>query len=198
VPSRFIICCLGNPGPRYERTRHNLGFDLGGAIVARAGASWSQPREEFFWSRIKLVGREVTLVKPQTYMNLSGEALEALAEIEPVRAAATLVVCDDIALPHGVLRLRKKGSDGGHNGLKSIIASLGTKRFPRLRLGVGPVPEGADASDFVLEPMTETDVATSAKMIREGVKCIETLLEQGVDVAMTRFNRRSAALESEE
>jgi PTH1 family peptidyl-tRNA hydrolase len=198
VSSRLILCCLGNPGPRYARTRHNLGFELGDALVDRAGASWSRPRDEFHWCRIEVRGREVTVVKPQTYMNLSGEALEVLSELEPVRAVGTLVVCDDIALPHGIIRLRKRGSDGGHNGLRSVIASLGTTRFPRLRLGVGPVPDGADASDYVLEALGEEGMARYAKMIREGVKCVETVLEHGIDVAMNRFNRRAAAPEAEE
>lgn len=198
VSSRLILCCLGNPGPRYERTRHNLGFDLGEVLVERAGGSWSRPRDEFLWSRISVAGRELTVLKPQTYMNLSGEALEVLAELEPVQAARTLVVCDDIALPHGIIRLRKRGSDGGHNGLRSIIASLGTTRFPRLRLGVGPVPEESDASDYVLEPLCEEEIAACAKMIREGVKCVETLLEHGIDTAMNRFNRRSASPGAEE
>lgn len=193
MPSRLILCCLGNPGGRYEHTRHNLGFQLGDALVAASGGVWSHPREELRFSRVRWAGAEVVVVEPQTYMNLSGEALESLAEIMPVPASETLVVCDDIALPLGLIRLRRSGSDGGHNGLKSIVASLETTRFPRLRLGVGPVPEGVDAADFVLAPMGDEDAAAAAKMVREGLKCLETVVSDGIATAMNRFNRRAGA-----
>lgn len=193
--ARFVLCCLGNPGDRYDGTRHNLGFALGDALVASAGGKWSRPQESFRWSHVRIAGRDVIVVQPLTYMNLSGEALEDLAAVEPVRPADTLVVCDDIALPLGLIRLRKKGSDGGHNGLSSVIESLGTTRFPRLRLGVGPVPEGEDAADFVLAPLSAPERAETSKMLREAVKCVETLLSDGLDTAMNRFNRRAAAEE---
>jgi PTH1 family peptidyl-tRNA hydrolase len=130
------------------------------------------------------------VLKPRTYMNLSGRALEALADLEPVRAGDTLVICDDIALPLGFVRLRKRGSDGGHNGLKSVIASLGGTGFPRLRLGVGPVPPGVDPADFVLDRMSADDAASAEKMLREALKCVETAVDLGFEAAMTRFNRR--------
>jgi PTH1 family peptidyl-tRNA hydrolase len=133
------------------------------------------------------------VVKPQTYMNRSGRALEILGADGYVRASDTLVVCDDIALPMGTIRLRKKGSDGGHNGLRSVIESLGTTRFPRLRLGVGPVPESVDAADFVLEPMPDEVRSVAKRMVREAVKCLETLLSSDIDTAMNRFNRRVGA-----
>ena len=136
------------------------------------------------------------MIKPQTYMNLSGEALEILAGMETVRLTDTLVVCDDIALPLGFIRLRKKGSDGGHNGLKSVIDSLGGTSFPRLRLGVGPVPDGVDPADFVVAQMDEDELAVTAKMLREAVKCVETLVEHGVGTAMNRFNRRATEAEA--
>jgi len=192
MSSTLIVCCLGNPGSRYDGTRHNLGFALGDAMVTRAGGSWSRPRDVFDWSRIRVRGRDVVVLKPRTYMNLSGEALEALQELLPVQPGDVVVVCDDIALPLGLLRLRKRGSDGGHNGLKSVIASLETPRFPRLRLGVGPVPDDADPADFVLEPMSGEELAATAKMVREGLKCVDTLVDHGVDTAMNRFNRRAA------
>lgn len=191
MASRLILCCLGNPGERYAHTRHNIGFDVADALVSAAGGTWSRPREELRLSRIRRAGCQLTVVEPQTYMNLSGEALESLAEIEPVPAEDTLVVCDDIALPLGFIRLRRSGSDGGHNGLKSIIAILGTTSFPRLRLGVGPLPEGADAADFVLGRMSDDDGAAAAKMVREAVKCLETALSEGIDTAMSRYNRRA-------
>jgi PTH1 family peptidyl-tRNA hydrolase len=191
MSSRFIICCLGNPGERYARSRHNLGFILGDELVERAGARWSRPDEDYFAAHLRLHRRDVVVVKPWTYMNLSGRALTALARVEPVPASDTLVVCDDIALPLGLLRLRGKGSDGGHNGLKSIIDALGTPRFPRLRLGVGPVPDDADPADFVTDPMTDPDVDTARPMLREALKCIDTLLDHGLSTAMNRFNRRA-------
>ncbi len=170
---------------------------MGDMLVARCGGSWSYPREEFARSHVRIRGREATVIKPQTYMNLSGDALDILAGMETVRSADTLVVCDDIALPLGFIRLRNKGSDGGHNGLRSVIDSLGGISFPRLRLGVGPVPEGMDPADFVLAPMDEVEQAVTAKMLREAVKCVETLAEHGVGTAMSRFNRRVAEAEAD-
>jgi PTH1 family peptidyl-tRNA hydrolase len=190
-----IICCLGNPGRRYDDTRHNLGFRVADALAARARGTWSRPRDEFDWSRVRVAGSDVILVKPRTYMNLSGDALELLDEIEPVEAGAVLVVCDDLALPLGTLRLRTRGSDGGHNGLKSVALRLGTSAFPRLRLGVGPLPEDVDAADFVLARMTHEDLDAADRVVREAVRCVETLIGDGMATAMNRFNTRAAAAE---
>jgi len=192
MPQPLVICCLGNPGPRYADTRHNLGFRVGEALVARAGGKWSRPRDEFDWSRVRVGGTDVVVVRPRTYMNLSGDALESLEEIHPVEPGSVLVVCDDIALPFGALRLRAKGSDGGHNGLKSVAASLGTQAFPRLRLGVGPVPEGEDAADFVTAPMQPEEIEAAGGMVRQAVACLETLVADGLTTAMNRFNTRPA------
>lgn len=190
MSTRLVLCCLGNPGRRYADTRHNLGFRVADALVAKARGSWSRPREEFDWSRISLGGRDVIVIKPLTYMNLSGEAIEVLREIEPVDAGSLTAVCDDIALPLGTLRLRAKGSDGGHNGLKSLIATLETQSFARLRLGVGPVPESIDPADFVLDAMSGEDLEVSEKMVRQAVKCVQTMIEHGISAAMDRFNTR--------
>ena len=146
----YVICGLGNPGVEYERTRHNVGFHLVDELAERFGGRWTFADPEFASSRARIRGAEVLLIKPQTYMNASGDALRLLGARSSLSVKNLLVVCDDIALPAGQLRLRMKGSDGGQKGLRSIIDALGTSSFLRLRLGVGEPPEGMDASDYVL------------------------------------------------
>jgi len=196
MPSLHVVCGLGNPGDRYSATRHNVGFDLADALRKRHGGRWSFSDERFALAHTQVRGCDVLLVKPQTYMNLSGDALRVLQRTHEFRARDLMVACDDIALPEGLIRVRRKGSDGGHNGLASIIGALGTTSFPRLRLGVGAPPEGVDAADYVLDAMSEDEMAGAAKMIREAVRCVETWLDQGIDVAMNRFNRRAAEPEA--
>jgi PTH1 family peptidyl-tRNA hydrolase len=195
MPSLHVFCGLGNPGERYSGTRHNVGFDLADALRERHGGRWSFSDETFALARTRIRGHDVLLVKPQTYMNLSGDAVEALGRTHEFRVRDLMVACDDIALPEGMIRVRRKGSDGGHNGLASIIDALGTTAFPRLRLGVGSPPEAVDAADYVLEPMDGTAMAVAAKMIREAVRGVETWIDSGIDVAMNRFNRRVPAPE---
>jgi PTH1 family peptidyl-tRNA hydrolase len=193
MSSTFILCGLGNPGEKYLATRHNLGFRLADSISEKYGGRWSHSLVDFLSSAVRVEGKEVLLVKPQTYMNLSGRALDVLGEERPVSTRRLLVVCDDTALPTGQIRLRRGGSDGGHNGLKSIIDHLNTEKFPRLRLGCGPVPEGTDPADYVLAPFPEDEVRVIGKMMRSATKCVETWLRDGIDTAMNRFNARNAS-----
>lgn len=186
----MILCCLGNPGERYRGTRHNLGFLLADRLVDERHGRWSQPHPSFLSARVRVGGDHVEVIKPLTYMNCSGDALDARDAAAPVDPARVLVVCDDIALPLGMLRLRTRGSDGGHNGLKSITASLGTQDFARLRIGVGPVPERVDPADFVLAPMGSEDAEEAALAVARGVLCVETVLVEGYERAMSRFNAR--------
>ncbi len=188
MSSKLVLCGLGNPGERYQTTRHNFGFWLVDFLSERFNGRWSFPCDHYFLSNVRIHGNEVLLVKPQTYMNLSGDALALLGEREPIVPRRLLVVCDDTALPLGQIRLRRSGSDGGHNGLKSIIERLNTARFPRLRLGVGPVPDGVDSADFVLSPFTEEENKAAGAMIRGAAKCAETWVENGIETAMNRFN----------
>lgn len=130
----------------------------------------------------------VTLLKPKTYMNRSGEALREAAHGEPLVTERTLVVSDDFALPLGKLRLRARGGDGGHNGLRSLITVFATESFPRLRLGVGPVPEGVDPADFVLEPFDPTERERADAMVERATACVESVLRIGVEKSMAAFN----------
>jgi PTH1 family peptidyl-tRNA hydrolase len=141
-------------------------------------------------SRVDIAGLSVLLVEPLTYMNLSGEAISELSREFSLEPSQLLVVCDDLALPLGRLRLREKGSDGGHNGLSSIEVFLGTPRFPRLRLGVGPLPEEADQSDFVLTGFRGGDRLIAERMAARAADCVEFFLEAGAGAAMGRFNAR--------
>jgi len=188
----FVLCGLGNPGERYHSTRHNLGFRLADYIAGRYGGKWSHSDPRFAAAAARAAGRDILLVKPQTYMNLSGEALAALDEQGRVSTRLLLVLCDDTALPTGQIRLRRGGSDGGHNGLKSVIYHLNTEKFPRLRLGCGPVPEGTDPADYVLAPFREEEAGTVDKMIRSAAKCVETWLRDGIEAAMNRFNVKNS------
>lgn len=188
----FVLCGLGNPGERYHSTRHNLGFRLADYVAGRHGGKWSHSDHRFAAAGIQAAGRDVLIVKPQTYMNLSGEVLAALDEQSRISTRLLLVLCDDTALPTGQIRLRRGGSDGGHNGLKSVIYHLNTEKFARLRMGCGPVPEGTDPADYVLAPFPEEETPVVDKMIRGAAKCVETWLRDGIDAAMNRFNVKNS------
>ena len=183
---------LGNPGPEYQTTRHNLGFWVVDLLCQRMRGRWRLPSRNYTECRLTVGGASVTLVQPLTYMNLTGRAVDQFASRDGFHPAGLLAVCDDTALPLGRLRLRRKGSDGGHNGLASIIDALGTSEFPRLRLGVGPVPESTDQADFVLAAFGADEVDTARSMVARAADCVECWVREGVDAAMTRFNTRDA------
>jgi len=184
---------LGNPGSAYEGTRHNVGF----AVVDACGAAWRFPafRRPWRWrARVSegLVENEpVRLVKPQTYMNRSGTALGpllAVSDFDP--EADLLVVVDDVALPLGRMRLRRSGSAGGHNGLKSVAGRLASNDWARLRVGVGPVPADEDQSDFVLSRFETGEQEQLDALMPDLVAAVECWITEGIDTAMNRFNRR--------
>jgi len=186
----LVICGLGNPGDEYRATRHNAGFRVAEFLSEEFGGRWSYPSPRYSLSRIRLEGEDALIVRPTTYMNLSGDAVRDVVDTVHVPLGRLLVVCDDIALPAGRVRLRRRGSDGGHNGMKSIIDRLSTRDFPRLRLGVGAPPDGVDAADYVLEPVGEDDEALLRKMVRHAARCVRTWAGEGIGVAMARFNER--------
>jgi peptidyl-tRNA hydrolase, PTH1 family len=190
MPLEFVITGLGNPGSRYEKTRHNLGFRVVEAIATARRGRWGDPARKCRTASIRLGGGHGLLVEPLTYMNLSGDALAPIVIEHELPPGRLLVVCDDIALPLGQIRLRASGTDGGHNGLKSIIERLNTTAFPRLRMGVGPVPPRVDAAEFVLaEFLPEEEEAVDA-MIKEAVACADSWLFDGIGKAMSKFNGR--------
>jgi PTH1 family peptidyl-tRNA hydrolase len=190
MPAEFVIAGLGNPGARYERTRHNLGFRAVEAIAAARRGRWGEPARRARVASVRLGGGRGLLVEPLTYMNLSGDALLPIVIEESLPPSRLLVICDDIALPLGQIRLRGSGSDGGHNGLKSIIERLNTVDFPRLRLGVGPVPPRVDAAEFVLAEFLPEEEEPVAGMIKTAVACADSWLFDGIGKAMSKFNAK--------
>lgn len=190
MPVDYLVAGLGNPGDRYTRTRHNLGFRAVELLARRRGARWGKPAKGMVSTRIDIAGRDVLIVEPLTYMNLSGDVVAPLVAKESLPHNRVLVVCDDFALPLGSIRLRKAGSDGGHNGLASIIERLNSLDFPRLRLGVGPVPPRVDPAEFVLAEFLPEEEAAVDEMLAAAADCIEAWARDGVDKAMSRFNAR--------
>ncbi|MEJ2721175.1 MAG: aminoacyl-tRNA hydrolase [bacterium] len=193
----LVLVGLGNPGTRYEFTRHNMGFLVLDAIAAKRRLEWKRGARTYHRSEFTSSSARVVLAKPQTYMNLSGEAILELRDTLRFGPEDLLVVVDDIALPFGALRLRRRGSDGGHNGLRSIIEELGTTGFPRLRLGIGPVPPGMDPADFVLQVWPDEHHAGVRGMVRAAVRCVETVLTDGYQRAMDRFNAAPGGAETD-
>lgn len=190
-----LIVGLGNPGPEYEFTPHNLGFLAVDALAGRAGIRVTRPEAKSYVGLGTVAGNEVVLAKPQTMMNLSGAAVRILLERYECKAAEMIVLSDEAMLPWGMLRIRERGSAGGHNGLKSIIASLGTNEFIRVRMGVKPEFPLGGMADYVLGTMRKPEREIAAQMVADAADAVELILKDGVGKAMSRFNRR---VESEE
>lgn len=188
MSSSFVVFGLGNPGSQYARTRHNLGFRVVDRLAAEHGSPrWSETRA-YRAARVSVRARSVELVKPTTFMNLSGVAVRLWTTRRATALEDTLVVVDDIALPLGQLRLRKQGSDGGHNGLKSIIREIGSMDFPRLRLGIGPCPAGMDAAEFVLGRFAPEEIPLVEAMVERAACCVEAVAAEDFDRVMSAFN----------
>ena len=185
----WIIAFLGNPGREYENTRHNAGFMCGEAMEKLLGVSMTRLRHRALTARADIAGHGVLLMEPQTYMNLSGEAVGEAARFYKVPSEHVIVVSDEMALTPGSLRIRKSGSAGGHNGLKSIIAHLGTDQFPRIRLGIGE-PEH-EPVDWVLGKFTGSDAEAIADACKRAAAAIECYISEGPDRAMTKYNRKA-------
>lgn len=187
----FLIVGLGNPGRQYEHTRHNVGFDVMDAIAEKYNISISEKKHRALCGKGVINGVKVVLAKPQTFMNLSGESVESLLsyyKLDPEEEM--LVIYDDISLAPGNLRIRKKGSAGGHNGIKNIIAQTGTQNFLRIKVGVGEKPKGWDLADYVLGRFDEDDRAAVEEAIGHAVLAAELMLQGEVDAAMNEFNAK--------
>ncbi len=185
-----LIVGLGNPGPEYAWTPHNLGFRALDQLAERAGIRVTRPESQAYIGRGQIAAHDVLLAKPQTHMNGSGRAVSRLIERHECDPAEMVVLSDDVALPWGMLRIRERGSAGGHNGLKSIIAALGTDRFLRVRVGVKPEYPVGDLPAYVLCPMGREQREIAVKMAGEAAEAVELLLAEGVRRTMARFNRR--------
>lgn len=183
-----LIVGLGNPGRRYRGTRHNVGWEVIARLAARAGIRVDQEEGFSEIGRGTVGGRRVILARPQTYVNVSGEAVRDLRRHHRLRPEDILVIVDDLDLPLGRMRLRSGGSAGGHNGLRSIIDALGTTEFPRLRVGIGRPPAGQDAAEFVLTRFTDQEARTVDAALDRAAEALEVAVRDGLPAAMNRFN----------
>jgi PTH1 family peptidyl-tRNA hydrolase len=189
----LLIVGLGNPGAKYARTRHNIGWLVLDELIRRHGIDLSRKAHEAMTGTGLIGEQKVLLAKPQTFMNLSGKSVSALSRYNRIEPQGLLVVCDDLNLPMGKLRLRKEGSDGGQNGLKSVSQMLGSQGYPRLRFGIGE-PEREErvqrgTADYVLSPFTAEEWPSVEEAIARAANCVETWVKSGIEPAMNEFNR---------
>lgn len=189
--AEWIVAFLGNPGLKYNGTRHNAGFMAADAMKKKLGVRINKMRFKALTQTVDIGSHKVLLMKPQTYMNLSGDAIAQAAKFYKVPPERVIVVSDETALPIGKLRIRRGGSAGGHNGLKSIIARLGTDQFPRIRLGVGAPPHpDYDMADWVLAAFKGQDAADMEAVAEKAACAIACYITEGADKAMNKFNTR--------
>jgi PTH1 family peptidyl-tRNA hydrolase len=187
----FLIVGLGNPDRRYEKTRHNVGFDAVDALAGRYGISIKDKKHRALCGTGVIEGTKVLIAKPQTYMNLSGESVADIInfyKIDPEEEM--LVIFDDISLAPGNIRVRKKGSAGGHNGIKSIISCIGTQNFMRIKVGVGEKPTGWDLADHVLSRFPDDDRVEVEKAIKDAGEAAVLMMQGEADKAMNEYNRK--------
>lgn len=187
----YIIAGLGNPTMQYEGTRHNAGFDVIDALADKYNISVDGRKNRAYIGKGIIEGQKVLLVKPQTYMNLSGESIGGLVDYFKIDEEQDLIVIyDDISLSPGQIRIRKKGSAGGHNGIKNIIAHLGTQVFPRIKVGVGEKPKKYDLADYVLSHFTKTERKEMEEGYQKAIQAVEKILAGEMEAAMNEFNRK--------
>ena len=185
----WLLVCLGNPGKQYENTRHNLGFITADEIERRSGVKINKLRYRALTGEVKLGGERVLVMKPQTYMNLSGEAVKLAGAFYKIPPERVIVISDDVSLPLGKLRIRANGSAGGHNGLKNIIQHLGTDAFPRIKVGVGaPAHPEHEMVDWVIGNFTPAEKKVVADAVGRAADAVECLIEKGVSEAQNKFN----------
>lgn len=188
MPDLHLIIGLGNPGARYENTRHNIGFRTAERFAARYSLNFGKIEHKAQTASGTAAGQRVLLAKPQTFMNVSGESVQPLVSYYKVPPERIIVVADDLDLPLGTVRLRKSGSSGGQNGLKSILQRLGTQEIARVRLGIGRPPGRMDPADYVLSNWKGDEAIIAVEMQDRAVAALELWLTDGIDLAMSRFN----------
>lgn len=189
----WLVVGLGNPGEEYASTRHNAGFMLVGRAAAALGAA---PRGRLYKARTALVRRrpeDVMFALPLTYMNLSGSSVGAMVRAKGVGLDRLVVAYDDLDLPLGTVRIREKGSPGMHKGLRSVASELGSHAFPRIRIGIGPLPEARDAAEFVLSPFEKSELPLLERALDDALEALMLILDGGIKTAMAKFNRKAAA-----
>lgn len=187
----FCVVGLGNPGKEYERTRHNIGFMVVRELSRILSIHQSSNKYHSEIARSPIAEKETLLALPQTYMNESGRAVREITRGENILVENVIVVHDDVDLPVGTIRIRRGGSAGGHHGIESILAHLGSSDFLRVRIGIGREGEGGDITDYVLDQIPKGELPLLTESIRNAVQAIQVLIVDGVEVAMNRFNRKS-------
>ncbi|MCX7607716.1 MAG: aminoacyl-tRNA hydrolase [Anaerolineales bacterium] len=184
----FLIVGLGNPGREYRDTRHNIGFMVLDRLAIRLDARFTRLQSKALIAPVHDEGRHLLLAKPQTFMNLSGQAVRGLARFYRIAPERLLVIHDDLDLPVGALRLRLDGGAAGHKGILSIVAELGTEQFVRLRVGIGRPPGQMEAADYVLQPLSTTELLSFSDLLERAAEAALTWAREGLTVAMNRFN----------
>ncbi len=184
-----LVVGLGNPGEEYERSRHNLGFQVLDRLAVRHGIVVDTKKKKSLIGRFRLGKERVMLLKPQTFVNLSGEAVLYMASFLRIMPENIIVVCDDVNLPFGSVRIRKYGSSGGHNGIKSLIQFLKSDNFPRIRIGVGGPPEQTRLENFVLSKFSTDELASLDPVIDKVCDAVQYIIDGDVDRAMNEFNQ---------
>lgn len=185
----YLIVGLGNPKKRYSDTRHNLGFQVVEALSRRLKSSVPVTRHRSLLAEADYSGRKLLLAQPLTYMNRSGLAVNEIIRNYGLEATKIMVIYDDLDLPPGTIRLRKKGGGAGHRGVQSIIDALGSEEFPRLRIGIGKPPPGVEASDYVLQPLEGEDRELIEPALERAVEAVLVFVGEGLETAMNNFNR---------
>ena len=185
---QYLLAGLGNPGAEYERTRHNAGFRIVDEAAKQWGAQWKPWQKLGEYSKVSVAGNDIFLLKPHTYMNLSGQAVSSLSRFYKIPAKNIIVCFDDVSLEVGKLRLRGNGSAGGQKGMKNIIELLGTQDIVRLRLGIGPKPEKFDLVNFVLGKFSRDEESVLTQALPRAVEALEFYLEHGLEKAMNKYN----------
>lgn len=188
--SWVLIVGLGNPGQEYERNRHNVGFHCLDLLANRHGLSFGKKQRAAVLAMGRIAGQRVILLKPQTFVNLSGKAVSEIARFYQASVENILVIYDDLDLPQGATRLRPGGGSGGHNGIKSIIEHLHAQNFARLRVGIGRPPGRMQPKDYVLQDFSEPERETMAAVVERAVDAVECFIQHGIIKAMNRFNIR--------
>ncbi len=183
-----LIVGLGNPGLQYAATRHNIGFEVIDSLAEAYNIQVTKSKYKALIGEANIKGERVILMKPQTYMNLSGEAVRACMDFHKITNEEVFVIFDDVSLEVGQLRLRKNGSAGGHNGIKSIIAHIGTQDFSRLKFGVGEKPAGWDLANYVLGRFSEDDLKIIGPRFKDAVDATTMFVTDGIDKAMNKYN----------
>ncbi|WP_295749722.1 aminoacyl-tRNA hydrolase [uncultured Oscillibacter sp.] len=184
----WLIAGLGNPGRKYEHTRHNMGFLTVELLAEETGVKLNKVKFKSAYNLMEFAGARCLVMKPQTYMNLSGEAVREAAQFYKIPPERILVIYDDVSLPVGKLRVRPEGSAGGHNGIKNIIAHLGTQAFPRIKIGAGAPGEGGDMIDWVIGVPSQKEREILLDSFRRAIRAAECVIEHGCGKAMNDFN----------